>query len=236
MEREHRAISVTLILRSWPGDPIPSGVLGAARPVLETAANDRVAYISAASLSGHYLDLNREQWAGVGEIHHLDVETVTTAEADAQLSRAALVYVPGGNTFVLAYRLRKAGLLHLLRERLLGGLPYIGVSAGAVICGQDVLLSNDLNAPGLMEFGGLGLLPFSLNVHDPPEGPGRDERDERIAAYCAFHDTPVLAMADTAELRVAGTNVTLVEGSARLFRPGGADPIHVEAGHVLSPT
>jgi dipeptidase E len=224
-------IALRLILRSWPGDPIPAGVLAAARPILAQRASHRVAYVSAASLDGHYLDLNHRQWAGTGDIHHLDVETVSVAEADEQLRRAALLYVPGGNTFVLAYRLRMAGLMPLIRQHLLAGLPYIGVSAGAVICGSDVLLSNDVNAPGLTEFAGLGLLPITLNVHDPPDDAGREERDERIAAYRAFHATPVLALADTAELRVEDGVVTLAEGSARLFVPDRPDPRPLTAGH-----
>ncbi|MET0773363.1 MAG: Type 1 glutamine amidotransferase-like domain-containing protein [Candidatus Limnocylindrales bacterium] len=210
-------------------------MLHAARPLLEAAASDHVAYISAASLSDHHLDLNHEQWAGVGSIHHLDVERVTVAEAEEELRRAALVYVPGGNSFVLAHRLRRAGLLDVLREHLLGGLPYIGVSAGAVICGQDVLLSNDVNAPALTEFEGLRLVPFSLDVHYPSDDAGRLERDERIGEYGAFHSTPVLAMADSAELRVAEEVVTLVEGSAHLFLPGRPEPVHLTAGHVFGP-
>ena len=107
-----RAMShARLILRSMPGEPMPAGVIRAARPILAAAGNDRVCYISAASLHGPYLELNHAQWAGIGTIEHLDVESVSPAEADDAMRAASLIYITGGNTFALAHRLRRSGSL-----------------------------------------------------------------------------------------------------------------------------
>lgn len=228
------SVDPRLILRGWPGDPMPAGVLRAARPILDAAGDRRVCYISAASMSGDHLELNHQQWAGVGEIHHLDVESASPGEADVAMRSAALVYIPGGNTFVLAHRLRRSGIWPVLRDHLAAGRPYIGVSAGAVICGHSILLSNDMNVPGLREFDGLGLVPFALNVHDPDEVDARAERDERIHGYQAFHQVPALALSDDAELRTIGGVLHLVEGHARRFPGGGIGPVAVAQGPITA--
>jgi hypothetical protein len=68
-------------------------VLRAARP-FPSGRNRRVAYISAASLEGHYLALNHQRRDGIGVIHHLAVDTVSVTQADKDLQRAALLDVP----------------------------------------------------------------------------------------------------------------------------------------------
>jgi peptidase E len=217
-----------------PGDPMPAAVLRAARPILDAAANRRICYISAASMQGDHLELNHQQWAGTGEIHHLDVEATSPVEADAAMRSAALIYITGGNTFVLAYRLRRSGIWPVLGDHLAAGRPHLGISAGAVICGRSILLSNDMNVPGLTEFTGLDLLPFALNVHDPDDAEARGERDERIRGYQSFHPGPALALSDEGELRTVDGAVHLVEGRARRFPGGGAEPVAVSLGPIPS--
>jgi len=45
-------------------------------------------------------------------------------------------------------RLRQIDLTEEIGARIRAGLPYVGFSAGAVLCGLDILNSQDINAAG----------------------------------------------------------------------------------------
>ena len=208
-----------LRLMATPGDGL-TRLLKTSRDLLAGVSRPRVGYLPAAAMGDDYLDLNRAAFTEFAEIELLDTVGMDMGSIQRVLDRASLLYVPGGNTFVLAARLRKIGLVTELAQRVRNGLPWVGCSAGAVLCGLDILNSNDSNAIGCRDFDGLGLLPFSLNVHYPPDS-SHAERDERIAAYQLFHQRPVLALEDDALLRVDGSKVSLTEGRAWLFDGSG---------------
>jgi dipeptidase E len=209
-----------LRLMSMPGDGL-SRLLASSRELLAEVAAPSVGYLPGAAIGDNYLELNRAAFAGLASIELIDPVSTGRDSILRTLDRISLLYVPGGNTFVLADRLGKAGLMTEIAHRVRDGLPYVGFSAGAVLCGLDILNSNDANACGCRDFAGLGLVPFSVNVHYPV-GESRAERDERLAAYHHFQATPVLAFEDNAVLRVDGPEMTLAEGNAWVFDGSGS--------------
>ena len=214
-----------LELMSMPGDGL-SRLLSVCRDLLAGVAEPRVGYLPGAAVFDNYLELNRSAFAGLAEVELVDPVAHGRDSILRTLDRIDLLYVPGGNTFVLADRLRRAGLMTEITDRLRTGLPYVGFSAGAVLCGLDILNSGDANACGCRDFAGLGLLPFSVNVHYPigEDLAGRAvqaERDERLAAYLHFQTTPVLALEDDALLRVDDGGAILTEGHAWVFDASG---------------
>lgn len=42
------------------------------------------------------------------------------------------MFVGGGNTFRLVDRLHRLGLMQVIRERVIAGMPYMGASAGVI--------------------------------------------------------------------------------------------------------
>jgi dipeptidase E len=207
--------AMRLDLMSMPGDGM-SRFLTACAPYLAEATEPRVAYLPAASIHTNYLELALASFAGLATVDLVDTEAMEHTAILAMLDRASLLYIPGGNTFVLAGRLRKAGLMDEIARRVREGLPLVGFSAGSVICGPDILNSNDANPARATDFAGLGLVPFSINVHYP-DGEARVERDERFLDYHAFESTPVLALQDDAWLHVEDDRIAMVEGTAWLF-------------------
>lgn len=203
-----------LHLFSANNDPLLADVLDPLRPLLESQRDPVVAYLPAASLVRHFVRETRAAFRRLATVVPILVESHPLDRIRAALDRAALLYVPGGNTYLMAHRLHTLGLMDELRQRLRAGLPYLGVSAGMMICGMDILTTNDLNPCGCVAFDGLGLVPFNFNAHYPPTpGEARDERDDRLREYLAFHDHPVLAMQDDAYLRVTDRGMELVRGT-----------------------
>lgn len=136
-------------------------------------------------------------------------------EFGAILDDLDVLYVCGGETFVLMDHLRRNGLADVLVEKVRGGLPYVGLSAGAVIAGASIepvsLLDDPASAPGLTDHSGLGFVDTSIVPHAdgkidlfPPESFDRI-RD----AYADRFDLTFLH--DDQALLVTDAGVTLIE-------------------------
>jgi dipeptidase E len=155
----------------------------------------------------------------------------------SRLNRAEAVLVSGGNTYALLKRLRNAGALSLLAERVRDGLLYIGTSAGTNIAGPNILATNDWNVVGCNQFDAMGLVPWAINPHylqqDPNMAPGSETRDQRIGEYLAVNQAPLLAIEEETAVRVEGGRASVVgAGRVRLFCPDAA-PMSFTSGQAL---
>jgi len=210
-----------LHLLSSSGELFIEDVIEIARPMLEGISEPEVAYLPAASLERSYSRETRAAFRGLAKVTLLKAESDPLKKIRSALDRAALLYIPGGNTFLMAHRLHNRGLVDLIRHYLLAGLPMVGVSAGTMICGVNILTSNDINCCGCVTFSGLNLVPCNFNMHYPPEeGDSRLDRDDRMGQFLQFHDQPVLAMQDDAYIRVTEAGLELVRGTCWRFEKG----------------
>jgi dipeptidase E len=142
------------------------------------------------------------------------------------LDRADAVVVPGGNTYALLQRLAQSGLLDALQDRVRGGLPYVGSSAGANLAGPNILTTNDWNVVGLGQFQAMGLVPFNINPHyverSATDAPNSESRDFRIREYHQIRRNPVIGIEETAILNVSGGQVQVTgRGRVKLFTQQG---------------
>jgi dipeptidase E len=195
-------------------------ILEAARPYLTAQADPIVAYLPAASPVYNWLDYTEKAFAGLAEIAYIDTETMPLADVETIFDRAGAGYISGGNTFLLNHRLHQSGVFDLLRQRALGGMPVIGFSAGATICGPNILTSNDMNMCATIHFDGLNLTPFNFSVHYPSDEATHDEWDEWLSEYHLYHDNPILALDDDAYLRIDDDKTVLVRGGGWLLAKG----------------
>jgi dipeptidase E len=145
---------------------------------------------------------------------------MTLPEMEAVLRSAALVYIPGGNTFLLSHRLHISNIVDYLRRKVTAGLPLVAFSAGTVLCGVNILTSNDLNTVGTPYFNGLNITPFNFNSHYPDDELSRFRRDDWLSEYHVFHDNPVILLADGAYIQVVGRKTQLAQGEAWILRKG----------------
>lgn len=166
----------------------------------------------------------------------------TTLTADAAghelLGGSEAVFVGGGNTFRLLKTLRDSGLLDLLRQRVVDGMPYMGASAGSNIAAPTIRTTNDMPIVEPDSFAALDLVPFQINPHyidaDPDSTHMGETREQRLREFLEENETPVLGMREGAWVRVEGDSAVLGgRTGARLFRRGEA-ALELEAGHDLS--
>lgn len=87
----------------------------------------------------------------------------------AALEEIDVLYVAGGNTFALLAALRRHGADTVLIDKVHGGLPYIGSSAGSIVTGPSIepvsLMDDPTEAPDLGSRVGLGLVDTVVIPH-----------------------------------------------------------------------
>ena len=201
----------------------------------------RVAFVTAANLHDEagYFERVRATLAppppeGAGlELAHLRWND----RALETLGRVEALFMGGGNTYALLGRLREAGLLEAIRDRVAAGMPYMGASAGSNLAGPNIQTTNDWNVVGLPRFDALRLVGFNINPHykeaDPAMAAFSETRDDRIREYHVVNANPVVGLEEGSWVVVDGGVVT-VHGAARvkLFRRG-EEPCWFEPGDRL---
>ena len=206
---------LNLHLFSTPGDELRD-ILEVCRPHLEHKSEPLVAYLPLASLSNRWQEFTEKAFKGLARIETVNTEMMTFPEMEAILRRAHVVYIPGGNTFLLSHRLHASRLMPYLRKKLQAGLPLVAFSAGAILCGPNILTSRDMNMVETPHFGGLNLLPFNFHAHYYDDV----DKDDWLSDYHIFQPNPVILMSDGAYIRVDGRKTSLVRGEAWILRRG----------------
>ncbi|MCA8954884.1 MAG: dipeptidase PepE [Planctomycetes bacterium] len=137
----------------------------------------------------------------------------TFAEPAAAVRDAEALFIGGGNTFRLLTELYRHGLIAVIGERVLGGMPYIGVSAGTVVACPTIQTTNDMPIVYPPSFAALGLIPLQINAHylDPDPGSTHmgETREVRIREYHETNETPVVGLREGAMLRGEGQRITM---------------------------
>ena len=124
-------------------------------------------------------------------------------ELDVVMRTIGLVWVMGGNTFVLRRALRQSGLDALLvgyRFTSQSELVYGGYSAGSVVVtptlrGIDLMDDPHVGYPPEVIWGGLGLISYSIVPHYRSEHP-ETAMAEQAVAYLQAHGLPFRALRD----------------------------------------
>jgi peptidase E len=203
-----------------PGTGDIRSILDAARPYLAAQPEPVVAYLPSAASGYNWLDYTEKAFAGLGQVAYVDPETMPLADIEAILARAGLIYISGGNTFLLNHRLHQSGLYPRLRARIHAGLPVVGFSAGATICGPNIRTSKDMNMCATTHFTGLDLTPYNFSVHYPSDDQSRAEWDEWLNQYHVTFDNPILALEDDAYLQIDDERTVLVRGTGWILAKG----------------
>src|SRR5436190_1252580 len=102
-----------------------------------------VAFIPFASVTNDYDAYTAAVKKGLQSLPFI-VETVTPGNAKEQIEKADVVMVGGGNTFKLLHDIYELRLLDIIRDKVNGGAPYIGWSAGSNITGPTIGTTNDM--------------------------------------------------------------------------------------------
>ncbi len=213
-------IQRSLHLFSYPGENGIRHIVDASRPYLENKSEPVVAYLPVGTLFDTYQAYTENAFHGLARVETINTEMMTLPEMEDILRRAQVVYIPGGNTFLLNHRLHVSRAMEYLAKKVAAGLPVVAFSAGTVLCGQNILTSNDMNIVPTTYFKGLQATPFNFNVHYPKDEIVQADKDEWLGEYHVFQDNPVILLSDGASVKVNGRKTTLEQGEAWILRKG----------------
>ncbi|MGE5641931.1 MAG: Type 1 glutamine amidotransferase-like domain-containing protein [Byssovorax cruenta] len=225
---------MNLHLFSTPGKDDLRYVIEASRPYLEDKDDPIIAYMPLASLYAEgWRWMNEKAFDGLAQLVEINAELMTQREIENILRDAALVYIPGGNTFLLNHRLHTCGVTPYLKKKIQNGLPLVGFSAGTIVCGPNILTSKDMNTVETTHFDGLHVTPFNFLPHYLKDAYGQSVQDDWLGDYHFFHDNPVIMLCDDAYIKVDGKKTSLVHGEAYLLRKD-RDKEQLEEGKLIS--
>lgn len=169
----------------------------------------------------------------------LEVESIHRKKNPLKaIFEAQAIAVGGGNTFHLVYQMQLTGLMQAIAERVKGGVPYMGWSAGSNVACPTLMTTNDMPIIKPPSFECMGLIPFQINPHyldKNPKGHGGETREARIEEFLIVN--PHLAVAGLREgtlLEVSCKGIELRGARPmRLFK-AGVSPQEFEPGSDIS--
>lgn len=226
---------INLHLLSTPGDRDIRWVLDACRPYLKDKDEPTVAFMPMASLNvNQWLEYTVREFKGLAEIELIDTERMDLPKMESIIRKARVVYISGGNTFLLNQRLHSSGLMPFLRKKVQAGLPVVGFSAGAIVCGPNILTAKDMNSVQTERFESLNATPFNFLAHYDADAYGQSaEHDDWLSDYHVFHDNSVIMLCDGAYVKVEGKKTTLVRGDAWILRKDSEKEKLVVGGAIV---
>jgi len=162
------------------------------------------------------------------------IRLVEISEKRPRLSiqNAEALFVGGGNTFLLLKVLQELELLVPVRERILDGLPYVGVSAGTNIACPSIRTSNDMAIVTPPSLDALKVIGFNINPHyfvpDSSSKHMGETRQARIKEFQEWNHVNVVGLREGSYLRITNEVIELKGVTdAALFRLGEAETLEV---------
>ncbi|MFN8206825.1 MAG: dipeptidase PepE [Bacteroidales bacterium] len=156
----------------------------------------------------------------------IDCRSVHLAEDPvAEIEKAEMIIVGGGNTFHLLDLMQTNGILEPIRKRVKQGIPYLGWSAGANVTCPTICTTNDMPVIEPESFRACNLVPFQINPHYldvNPEGHAGETREQRILEYLEVNrERYVVGLREGTALSLEGGNLRLLgKRNARIFKYG----------------
>jgi dipeptidase E len=208
------------IIQSFLGEGIPT-------VLFVPYAGVRVSYAD-------YATRVRERFAEIGfglvSVHD-------AADPKAAVEEAEAIVIGGGNTFHLLFQLYAKDLLDTIQTRVLGGIPYVGWSAGSNLACPTIKTTNDMPIIEPPSLKALNLVPFQINPHYTdatlPNHQG-ETRAERLIEFVEVNpELSVVGLREGSMLRIEGPTIELLgDKSARVFQKG-REPLEYPPGDSL---
>lgn len=139
----------------------------------DEAAGKNVLFIPTASINEHYKEYvgsARELWKKMNtRVSEIEISSTPINEVQKAFENADIVYFTGGNTFFLIDQIKKTGVDKFIEKHLKAGKLYVGESAGAIVCAQELSYIKPMDEVpddfSQKDYSGLGLINCCVVPH-----------------------------------------------------------------------
>lgn len=138
---------------------------------------------------------------------------------EADLGKYGLLWVPGGNSFLLRRAMKDSGFDEVVKEMLRKDeVAYAGYSAGVVVLAKTLRGIELVDDPAEVKkvygkevvWEGLGLLPYSVAPHYKSDHP-ESEAVEKVVGFFEQEQIPYKALKDGQAILVRGEQEEIVD-------------------------
>lgn len=188
------------------------------------------------ALSEHdpYLQLVQEALDSI----EIQVDSIHRApDPVAAVNDAEAIFIGGGNSFRLLKALYGLQLLDPIRDKVQGGAPYMGSSAGTNMACPTIRTTNDMPIVEPPSFETLGLIPFQINPHfidaDPNSTHKGETREQRLAEYLEENKVPVVGLREGSWLQFSEESCFLRGSTGAVMFSAGRKPEEISPDSEL---
>ena len=169
----------------------------------------------------YFVEESRQRLGELGiTLVELDITNGSQEQLVQKLEGVDGIYIAGGNTFFLLQQLRKKQFGTQIANKVRGGMPYFGESAGAVLLCTSIEAAKSIDdpqdAPDIHTYESLGLIDFfplphvdREKYHDVFEAFVADNSDK--LTIVKYRDDQAILTRDGSTYEILPSTISLVE-------------------------
>lgn len=216
---------------SFRGDGVAEIVMSDIEKLRNKLAHEiKVSYITTA---GNLHPADQRGWINEGreilkergwQVFDYDIAEKSEQEVEAELLDKDVIFVQGGQCIYMLEQAQKCNFGNIVKHAVARGVPYIGESAGSIVCSEDIAAQKAMSAdaldqvPDLKDFHGLGLVNFLIRPHWNSQGAKREKfskflREDPEGFYGISQ--PIICLNDNQLVYVEGDKFQILEGGKK---------------------
>ena len=173
------------------------------------SSKHEILFIPYAKVAGTYDGYEKQVQDAFKPFGHKIVSIHRFKDPQKAVREASAIAVGGGNTWALVTRMYEAGIIDQIRDRVNGGIPYCGWSAGGNVACPTLRTTNDMPIAEPPSFNTFGFIPFQTNPHfisaAGTSGLNNETREDRLEEFLWYNkDEEVIGLPESTALFVTG--------------------------------
>jgi dipeptidase E len=182
-------------------------------------------FIPYAGVSFSYNDYEAKVKAKFNEIGHDIVSIHKFSDPIKAVKEAEAIVVGGGNTWHLLREIHDNKITEAVREKVFGGTPFIGWSAGSNVACPTIKTTNDMPIIDPLGFEAFNFVPFQINPHyldANPDGHAGETREQRLEEFMVVNkDIYIAGLREGTMFLIENKTMSLIGSrSCRIFKHG----------------